>query len=125
MSCKCFAAMVPSGPLVPHTIERRAVGPNDVAIDIKYAGICHSDVHQARDEWAAGIFPMVPGHEIAGLVTAVGPSVTSFKVGDKVGVGCMVDSCRECQSCKEGDENYCESGAVMTYNGKHKYKHCI
>ncbi|CAE6953694.1 adhC2 [Symbiodinium sp. CCMP2592] len=125
MSCKCYAALVPAGPLVPHTIERRAVGPDDVAIDIKYAGICHSDVHQAREEWGSAIFPMVPGHEIGGFVTAVGPNVTSFKVGDKVGVGCMVDSCRECQSCKEGDENYCATGAVMTYNGKYKYKHCL
>ncbi|CAE7822318.1 adhC [Symbiodinium sp. KB8] len=86
MSCKCYAAMVPAGPLVPHTIERRAVGPDDVAIDIKYAGICHSDVHQAREEWGSCIFPMVPGHEIGGFVTAVGPNVTSFKLisGDKI-----------------------------------------
>jgi len=123
-ACKCYAALVPAGPLVPHTIERRAPGAHDVAIDIKFAGICHSDVHQAREEWGSGIFPMVPGHEIGGVVTAVGESVTKYKVGDKVGVGCMVDSCRSCQSCKDGDENYCDTGAVMTYNGKYKYKHC-
>ena len=111
-------------PLTLHTITRRPVGKKDVQISIKYAGICHSDIHQAREEWGKAIFPMVPGHEIAGEVVAVGDEVTKYKVGDKVGVGCMVDSCRNCPSCKAGDENYCQTGAIMTYNGKHKYQHC-
>lgn len=97
---------------------------DDVAIDIKFAGVCHSDLHQARDEWGGSLFPMVPGHEIAGLVTAVGANVSDFKVGDKVGVGCMVDSCRSCANCGKGEEQYCATGCVFTYNGKAKYAHC-
>eukprot|EP00490_Sorites_sp_Unknown_P018131 CAMPEP_0114692876 /NCGR_PEP_ID=MMETSP0191-20121206/68413_1 /TAXON_ID=126664 /ORGANISM="Sorites sp." /LENGTH=189 /DNA_ID=CAMNT_0001985791 /DNA_START=50 /DNA_END=616 /DNA_ORIENTATION=+ len=124
MSCKCIAAMTGGAPLVQHTVDRRAVGKKDVKINIKFAGICHSDIHQAREEWGKGIFPMVPGHEIAGEVVAVGDGVTKYKIGDKVGVGCMVDSCRGCPSCKAGDENYCHSGPVMTYNGRAKYSHC-
>lgn len=124
LPCKCIAAMSGGAPLTLHTITRRPVGKKDVQISIKYAGICHSDVHQAREEWGKAIFPMVPGHEIAGEVVAVGDEVTKYKVGDKVGVGCMVDSCRNCPSCKAGDENYCQTGAIMTYNGKHKYQHC-
>ena len=91
---KCLAALEPSGPLVPHEIAIRAPLEKDVVIDVKFAGICHSDIHQVKQEWGPAIFPMVPGHEIAGVVRAVGPLVTSFKVGDRVGVGCMVDSCR-------------------------------
>ena len=124
LPCKCIAAMSGGAPLTLHTITRRPVGKKDVQISIKYAGICHSDIHQAREEWGKAIFPMVPGHEIAGEVVAVGDEVTKYKVGDKVGVGCMVDSCRNCPSCKAGDENYCQTGAIMTYNGKHKYQHC-
>lgn len=92
------------------------MGATDVLIDIKYAGICHSDIHQARDGWGEGIFPMVPGHEIAGVVTEVGSAVTKFAVGDRVGVGCMVDSCRECENCKAGLEQHCLKGNVATYN---------
>jgi alcohol dehydrogenase (NADP+) len=100
------------------TIERRATRPDDVEIDVKYCGICHSDVHQARDEWGGSIFPMVPGHEIAGVVTAVGADVTRFSVGDRVGVGCMVDSCGECEYCVAGEEQFCVKGNVQTYNGR-------
>ncbi|MFC9849345.1 NAD(P)-dependent alcohol dehydrogenase [Streptomyces sp. NPDC060223] len=112
-----YAAPAPKAPLERTTIERRAVGEFDVLIDIKFAGICHSDIHQAREGWGEAIFPMVPGHEIAGIVTAVGSGVTRFQVGDRAGVGCMVDSCRECENCKAGLEQYCLKGGVMTYNG--------
>jgi len=105
-------------PLTKTTIERRAVGPADVAIDIKFAGICHSDLHTVSAEWGEVTFPIVPGHEIAGLVTEVGSEVTKYKVGDRVGVGCFVDSCRECENCKAGDEQYCDNpGMIGTYNG--------
>ncbi|GGS89523.1 NAD(P)-dependent alcohol dehydrogenase [Streptomyces chromofuscus] len=112
-----YAAPAAKAPLERTTIERREVGEFDVLIDIKYAGICHSDIHQAREGWGEAIFPMVPGHEIAGIVAEVGSGVTKFTVGDRVGVGCMVDSCRECDNCKAGLEQYCTQGAVMTYNG--------
>ncbi|MEU6989685.1 NAD(P)-dependent alcohol dehydrogenase [Streptomyces sp. NPDC046465] len=112
-----YAAPAPGAPLERTTVPRRALGESDVLIDIKYAGICHSDIHQARDGWGEGIYPMVPGHEIAGVVTEVGPGVTKFTVGDRVGVGCMVDSCRECENCKAGLEQYCVKGNVPTYNG--------
>jgi uncharacterized zinc-type alcohol dehydrogenase-like protein len=100
------------------TVERRDVGPNDVLIDIAYAGICHSDIHQAREEWGRAIFPMVPGHEIAGIVTEVGADVTKHAVGDRVGIGCFVDSCRECENCLAGEEQFCLKGSVATYNGR-------
>ena len=100
------------------TIQRRDVGEHDVLIDIAYAGICHSDIHQIREEWGASTFPMVPGHEIAGVVTAVGDGVTKHAVGDRVGVGCFVDACRECEHCLSGDDQYCLKGNVATYNGK-------
>ena len=98
-------------------IERRAPGAHDVAIDIAYCGVCHSDLHQARGEWAGTLYPCVPGHEIVGTVSAVGSAVSAFKVGDTVGVGCMVDSCQHCSSCEEGLEQYCENGFTGTYNG--------
>lgn len=104
-------------PFVQRLIERRDLGATDVAIDVEYAGICHSDIHQVREEWGSAIFPMVPGHEVAGVVSAVGSDVTDFKVGDRVGVGCMVDSCGECEFCRDGFEQHCTRGAVMTYNG--------
>ncbi|WP_369261569.1 NAD(P)-dependent alcohol dehydrogenase [Streptomyces sp. R35] len=111
-----YAAPAAKAPLERTTIERREVGEFDVLIDIKFAGICHSDIHQAREGWGEAIFPMVPGHEIAGIVSEVGPGVTRFQVGDRVGVGCMVDSCRECENCKAGLEQYCTGGNVGTYN---------
>ncbi|MFD9908903.1 NAD(P)-dependent alcohol dehydrogenase [Streptomyces sp. NPDC059063] len=111
-----YAAPAAKAPLERTTVPRRPVGASDVLIDIKYAGICHSDIHQARDGWGEGIFPMVPGHEIAGVVAEVGPDVTRFEVGDRVGVGCMVDSCRECANCKAGLEQYCHQGNIQTYN---------
>ncbi|MBC9717721.1 NAD(P)-dependent alcohol dehydrogenase [Streptomyces sp. TRM66268-LWL] len=115
-----YAAPAANAPLERTTIERRAVGAHDVMIDIKFAGICHSDIHQARDGWGEGIFPMVPGHEIAGIVTEVGPEVTKYKVGDRVGVGCFVDSCRECEYCLRGQEQYCTQGMTGTYNALDK-----
>ncbi|MFO0775303.1 MAG: NAD(P)-dependent alcohol dehydrogenase [Nitrospiraceae bacterium] len=112
-----YAAQTAKAPLAPWTFSRRAVGPQDVAINIRYCGICHSDLHQARDEWGGALFPMVPGHEITGVVTQVGPQVTALKVGDPVGVGCMVNSCRTCPSCLRGDEQYCDGPVSWTYNG--------
>lgn len=115
-----YAAEKAKDPLKLIQIERRDPGPHDVVIDIKYCGVCHSDIHQARDEWGRGIFPMVPGHEIVGIVSKVGSAVSRYKIGDKVGVGCFVDSCRTCGSCQEGLEQYCELGANLTYNSKEK-----
>ncbi|MEU3857866.1 NAD(P)-dependent alcohol dehydrogenase [Streptomyces sp. NPDC028722] len=111
-----YAAPAAKAPLERTTIERRAVGEYDVLIDIKFAGICHSDIHQVREGWGEAIFPMVPGHEIAGVVAEVGSGVTRFRAGDRVGVGCMVDSCRECENCLKGLEQYCLKGMVGTYN---------
>ncbi|MET4637299.1 NAD(P)-dependent alcohol dehydrogenase [Mycetocola sp. 2940] len=113
-----LVAASPGAAFERSTIERRNVGANDVQIDIAFAGICHSDIHQAREEWGAGIFPMVPGHEIAGIVTAVGADVTKHSVGDRVGIGCFVDSCRECDNCLAGEEQFCLKGNVATYNGR-------
>src|SRR6266705_3930131 len=115
-----YATKGPTSRLEPFTFERRDPGPSDVLIEILYCGICHSDIHQARDEWGGAIYPMVPGHEIVGRVTRVGAQVKGFKVGDLAGVGCFVDSCRVCASCKEGLEQYCENHLVLTYNGTEK-----
>ncbi|MCR3719618.1 MULTISPECIES: NAD(P)-dependent alcohol dehydrogenase [Prauserella salsuginis group] len=112
-----IAAPGPGAPLEQTTIQRRDLRPDDVLIDIAYAGICHSDIHQARGEWGEAIFPMVPGHEIAGTVAAVGSAVTDYRVGDRVGVGCMVDSCGECEYCRADTEQFCVKGNVQTYNG--------
>ncbi|MDY6891788.1 MAG: NAD(P)-dependent alcohol dehydrogenase [Pseudomonadota bacterium] len=117
MEVKAYGAHAADKPLESMAIQRRAPGPNDVAIDIVYCGVCHSDLHQVRSEWAGTLYPCVPGHEIVGHVSAVGDKVTTFKVGDTVGVGCMVDSCQHCHSCEEGLEQYCENGFVPTYNG--------
>ncbi|MEV0175148.1 NAD(P)-dependent alcohol dehydrogenase [Streptomyces sp. NPDC050803] len=112
-----YAAPAAKAPLERTTIERREVGEFDILIDIKFAGICHSDIHQAREGWGEALFPMVPGHEIAGLVAEVGSGVTKYRVGDRVGVGCMVDSCRECDNCKAGLEQFCVNGSIgPTYN---------
>jgi alcohol dehydrogenase (NADP+) len=113
-----YAATSATEPLTKTTITRREPGPHDVAIEIKFAGICHSDIHTVKAEWGQPNYPVVPGHEIAGMVTAVGSEVTKHKVGDRVGVGCFVDSCRECPSCLAGLEQYCKgSGMITTYNG--------
>lgn len=117
---KAYAAASAKQPLAPFTFERRQPGPNDVAIKIQYCGICHSDIHQARDEWGGSIFPMVPGHEIAGVVQSVGSKVTRYKVGDKVGVGCFVDSCRHCSACERDLQQYCEAGMNATYNSRER-----
>ena len=112
-----YAAPTAKAPLERTTIERREVGEFDVLIDIKFAGICHSDIHQVNEGWGTAIFPMVPGHEIAGVVSEVGSGVTKYQVGDRVGVGCFVDSCRECDNCKAGIEQYCTGGGmIQTYN---------
>jgi len=118
MSTKAYGTHAADKALEPIDIERRQPGPKDVRIEIAYCGICHSDLHQARSEWAGTLYPCVPGHEIVGRVTAKGPDVTKFEVGDTVGVGCMVDSCGHCHSCVSGHEQYCDEGFVGTYNGK-------
>ena len=115
LTVNAWAAPSATEPLVKTTIERREVGPNDVLIEIKYAGICHSDIHTVRGEWGAITYPQVVGHEIAGFVTSVGSEVTLHKVGDKVGVGCMVNSCRECENCLAGEQQYCLNGNTGTY----------
>jgi len=116
IQAKGYAAKNAKAPLAPFTFERREPKENDVAIDIKFCGICHSDIHQVREEWGRSAFPMVPGHEIAGTVSSVGAKVTKFKVGDRVGVGCMVDSCRHCEPCEQHLEQYCKEGMTGTYN---------
>jgi len=114
---RAYAATAADAPLTPFAFERRAPGPQDVAMDILYCGVCHSDLHTARNEWRNTLYPSVPGHEIVGRVTAVGDLVTKFKVGDLAGVGCMVDSCQHCAPCDQGEEQYCENGFTGTYNG--------
>jgi uncharacterized zinc-type alcohol dehydrogenase-like protein len=115
-----YAARSAGAPLAPFAFERRDVGPRDVLIEIQFCGVCHSDIHQVRDEWGGSIYPMVPGHEIVGRVARVGAEVTKFKEGDLAGVGCFVDSCRVCRNCREGEEQYCENHRVVTYNGTEK-----
>jgi alcohol dehydrogenase (NADP+) len=112
-----YAAQSAKSPLAPFTIERRSPRPHDVLIDILYCGVCHSDIHQARDEWGGSIFPMVPGHEIIGKVVDIGTHVSKWKKGDIVGVGCFVDSDRTCAACRAGEEQLCEGGMTLTYNG--------
>ncbi|MES2706210.1 MAG: NAD(P)-dependent alcohol dehydrogenase [Verrucomicrobiota bacterium] len=120
MSTKAYAAQSASSAVAPFAIQRREAGAHDVAIDILYCGVCHSDLHQVRNEWQNTLYPCVPGHEITGRVTKVGSAVTKFKVGDLAAVGCMVDSCRECEPCKAGLEQYCTSFPTFTYNGQDK-----
>ena len=117
---KAYAAKSAATPIEPWSINRREPKPHDVQIDILYCGVCHSDLHTARNEWGGTIYPVVPGHEIVGRVTKVGNHVKKYKVGDLVGVGCMVDSCGECNNCKEGLEQYCSGGMVGTYNGQER-----
>jgi uncharacterized zinc-type alcohol dehydrogenase-like protein len=123
MSTRAFAAQSATSPLGPFSIQRRQPTDNDVAIDILFCGVCHSDLHFARNEWGFTQFPVVPGHEILGRVTAVGKKVTKFKVGDLAAVGCMVDSCRTCNHCKQGLEQFCtaEGGPIFSYNGPDKH----
>ena len=115
MRVNAYAAPAAGEPLAATTVERREVGADDVLIEIMYAGICHSDIHTVRGDWGPQPFPVVPGHEIVGTVTEVGSEVTKHQVGDRVGVGCLVNSCRECDSCRKGDEQYCLNGAIGTY----------
>jgi len=122
-SVKAFGTEAPEAALNQMQIDRREVTANDVEIDILYCGVCHSDLHTARNEWGGTIYPNVPGHEIVGKVSKIGTEVTKYKIGDLVGVGCLVDSCRTCDSCREGLEQYCENGNVQTYNGQDKHLH--
>ena len=117
---KGYAAHTAKAPLAPFDFERREPGPTDVQFDILYCGVCHSDLHQVRDEWGGGKFPMVPGHEIVGKVTNVGNKVTKFKIGDLAGIGCMVNSCRDCKNCQRGLEQFCTNGSTSTYNSYEK-----
>lgn len=117
LSTKAYAAYNPKDPLAPFEFGRREVGPGDVLIEILYCGVCHSDLHQVRDEWGGSIYPMVPGHEIVGKVVRVGNQVKKFKEGDLAGVGVLVDSCRVCKNCRNDLENYCVEGMTGTYNG--------
>jgi uncharacterized zinc-type alcohol dehydrogenase-like protein len=121
MTTRAYAAQSPTSTLAPHAIARRAPLAHDVEIDILFCGVCHSDLHFARNEWGFTQYPVVPGHEILGRVTRVGASVTKFKVGDLAAVGCLVDSCRTCAHCAQGLEQYCMTGATFTYNGEDKH----
>lgn len=121
-TAKAYAAQDKTSPLAPWQFERREPGPHDVVIDIHFCGVCHSDLHQVRDEWGGSIYPMVPGHEIVGKVAAIGASVSKFKVGDTAAVGVMVDSCRTCKNCEKHMEQYCEEGMTGTYNGYERDK---
>jgi alcohol dehydrogenase (NADP+) len=112
-----YAAKQAKGPLTSYTFKRRDPLDHDIVIDIQYCGICHSDIHQVKDEWGGSTFPIVPGHEIAGIVSQVGAKASRYKVGDRVGVGCFVDSCRDCSPCRKGLEQYCAEGCTLTYNG--------
>ena len=116
-SAKGYAAFDPNSQLAPFTFDRRAVGASDIGFEITHAGICHSDIHQVRQEWGPSLYPMVPGHEIVGIVTEVGSAVSKFKVGDAIGVGVFIDSCRACANCERGLEQYCRNGMTGTYNG--------
>ncbi|PWF83461.1 alcohol dehydrogenase [Kocuria rosea] len=117
MTVNAYAAPSADAPLEPTTITRREVGPNDVLVEIAYAGICHSDIHTVNGDWGPQPYPLVPGHEIVGTVAEIGPEVTGHAVGDRVGVGCMVNSCGQCTTCRNGDEQYCAEGMVPTYGG--------
>lgn len=117
MKTKGYAALEANADLVPFEFERRDLRPNDVGFEIRYSGICHSDIHQAREEWGSALFPMVPGHEMVGVVTAIGEKVSKFAIGDRIGVGVFIDSCRKCENCLRGLQQYCLEGMTGTYNG--------
>jgi alcohol dehydrogenase (NADP+) len=117
MKTRGYAVLQAKEPLVPFEFERREISAKDVAFNIEFAGICHSDIHQAREEWGPALFPMVPGHEIVGIVTEIGAAVRNFKIGDRIGVGVFIDSCRSCENCKKGLQQYCLEGMTGTYNG--------
>ena len=125
IKAKGYAALDSKSDLAPWNFERREVGPHDVQFDILYCGVCHSDLHLARNEWGISIYPMVPGHELVGKVVKVGSRVSKYKAGDLVGVGCMVDSCRTCDNCKEGLEQFCLNGNSMTYSGYEQDKKTV
>lgn len=120
MKVNGYAAQHAKAALEPYSFERRDPGDHDIVIDIQYCGICHTDIHQVGDEWGGSVFPMVPGHEITGIVYKIGPKVARYKIGDRVGVGCFVDSCRKCDACQKNLEQYCTGGMVTTYNGTEK-----
>ncbi len=122
---KAYAATSPDSGLAPFSFDRRALRPDDVAIEIDYCGVCHTDIHFVQNDWGMTQYPVVPGHEIIGRVTAVGPEVSGFQVGDVVGVGCMVDSCRSCAACEAGLEQYCLEGSTLTYNGEDRHDQSI
>src|SRR5215472_17277100 len=117
---KAYAVQNATSPLGPFSLDRREVGPHDVQIEILYCGVCHSDIHQAWNEWGNSIYPMVPGHEIVGRIVKIGSQVKKFAVGGLAGVGCFVDSCRVCPNCLAGNEQYCDVGMNATYNGYEK-----
>ncbi|MFI9173103.1 NAD(P)-dependent alcohol dehydrogenase [Streptomyces lincolnensis] len=121
LTVPAWAAPAPGAPLAPTTVTRRDVGDHDILIEIAHTGICHTDLHRVRADWGPGIFPMVPGHEITGTVVAAGQAVQRYALGDRVGVGCLVDSCRECAPCRAGDEQYCARGHTATYNSRDRY----
>jgi uncharacterized zinc-type alcohol dehydrogenase-like protein len=121
MNVNAYAAQSATDALAPFNFERRTPRPDDVVIKILYCGVCHSDLHTARNDWKNSQYPVVPGHEIIGVVESIGADVTRYKVGDQVGVGCMVDSCRECTACVKDLENYCENGSILTYNGVDRF----
>lgn len=120
-----YAATSPTTDLAPHRFDRRDPRPDDVVIEILFCGVCHSDLHTARNDWGWTTYPIVPGHEIVGRVTATGPQATRFKVGDAVAVGCMVDSCRTCRPCTQGEEQYCQEGATFTYGREDRHDHTV
>lgn len=122
---KAYAAQSPDSGLAPYRFDRRDLRPDDVAIEIDYCGVCHTDIHFVENDWGFTQYPIVPGHEIIGRVTAVGEKVQGFRVGQRVGVGCMVDSCRKCEACREGLEQYCLEGSTLTYNGVDRYDQSI
>src|SRR5947209_15025184 len=121
LSSKAYAAMAASEILVPWNFTRRSPRPHDVLVEIKYCGICHTDIHFVRNDFGFSVYPLVPGHEIVGVIKAVGDHVLKFKVGDSVGIGCLVDSCRECDNCKQDLEQYCLNGATYTYGIEEKH----